>query len=404
MALFFGLMLSVLGVTAFYVASSEITHAGRKYEMAKALYLAEGGLERAITELQNGIGDGWDNEVAGLDGVAGTDDDGILSFGPRVDCYVHGEYGGSDIDAGNGGDYVGLRNSYLGHYDVSIGKGRRSGESVEGCNRLVIRSDGVSSKNFKRRVEAEVELWELHLPECLVYIDGVNMNTKFDGNSFLLDGKDTNPDGSPGPGPDVPAILVSQWYDVTPIKNEVMHNQCDQVLGVGNMDGSNPCSPSVTDLGNWNPNTFNPNTFRSKDLPRLETMVNVLIPGGTYAGQRTIGDADNYLITKCTGDLHITGQLYGYGILIVEGDLVVTGEGRWDGLIIVKNHAWMSGGGNGFHLFGTLLIMNESGPDSENEWCISGQSDGFYSTATVSRVNESVRGLVVNRWRQIAGR
>ena len=28
MALFFGLMLSVLGVTAFYVASSEITHAG----------------------------------------------------------------------------------------------------------------------------------------------------------------------------------------------------------------------------------------------------------------------------------------------------------------------------------------------------------------------------------------
>jgi hypothetical protein len=90
--------------------------------------------------------------------------------------------------------------------------------------------------------------------------------------------------------------------------------------------------------------------------------------------------------------------------LIVEGDLVVTGEGRWDGLIIVKNHARMSGGGNGFHLFGTILIMDESGPDGEDEWRISGQADGFYSTATVSRVNESVRGLVVNSWRQIAGR
>ena len=28
--------------------------------------------------------------MAGLDGEAGTDDDGILSFGDQVDCYSHG--------------------------------------------------------------------------------------------------------------------------------------------------------------------------------------------------------------------------------------------------------------------------------------------------------------------------
>lgn len=390
MVFFCAVLISVLGVTAYYVANTELTQASKKYEMAKALYLAEGGLERAIGEMVAGIDNGWDDEVAGADAQVGTGDDGILNFGSQVDCHAYGE-----------GDAAWSR--YLGHYDVKIVDGRRPGESPGKCNRVIIGSEGVSTKNFKRRVEAEVELWELHLPQALVYIDGQEMDTKFDGNAFMLDGKDTNPDESSGPGPDVPAILVSRWQDVSPIRGEISGNQCDQVLGVGNLYGDNPCTPSVLDLGSWNPNNFNPNKFRSKDLPKLETMVNNTISGGTYADHTTIGSEDEYLITQCTGDLHISGQFYGYGVLIVEGNLVVTGRGRWDGLIVAKNHARMSGGGNGFHLYGTLLVMDESGDDSEDEFRFSGQADGFYSTQTVTRVQESVRTVVVNRWRQTVG-
>ncbi len=401
--MFFVLMISVLGLTTFYLTNTELTATGSKYEKAKALYLAEGGLERAVLELEHGIGNGWDDEVVGADAQSGTDDDGIMDFGSKVDCFATA----SESQNGSG-------DSYLGHYDVKIVDGRRPGESPGKCNRVIVGSDGISTKNFKRRVEAEVELWELVLPQCFVYIDGSGMDTKFDGNAFLLSGKDTNParhDGggnpiyaqSDGPGPDVPAILVPGWQDANSIKGEVKNDQCDQVLGIGNMDGSNPCMPSVTDLGTWNPNGFNPNRFWGKDLPKLETMVNNVIAGGTYAGHTTIGAPDNYLVTKCTGDLHTSGQFYGYGILIIEGNWVNTGKGQWDGLVIVKNECRMSGGGNGFHIFGELLIMDSSGDDGNEEFRFSGSADGYYSTATITAIQNIVRTLVVNRWHQANG-
>ena len=395
MVMFCGLLISVLGVTAYYVANTELTESSRKYEKAKALYLAEGGLERAILELQGGIKNGWDDEIAGLDKEMGTDDDGILSFGAKVDCYSHEDYLRSENTS--------IWNSYLGHYDVRIVDGRRPGESPGKCNRVVIGSDGISTKDFRRRVEAEVELWELKLPQALVYIDGRGINTKYDGSVFLLDGKDTNPDLSSGSGPDVPAILVPSWQDAITIRDDVESFQCDKVLGIGNMYGDDPCTPSVTDLASWNSNDFNPNRFRSKDLPKLESLVNNVISGGTYAGQIMIGSPDEYLITKCEGYLHCSGLLMGYGILIVEGNLIITGEGEWHGLIITKNHAWMSGGGSGIHLFGTLLVMNESGIDNGWEFRYSGTSDGYYCTKTITKIQDSVMTLVVNRWRQSAG-
>lgn len=398
MAMFCMVLVSVLGLTALYVANTELTESSKKYEMAKALYLAEGGLERAILELQSGLGNGWDDEVVGVDGEMGTVDDGILSFGDQVDCFAYTT--GEDVYQEGG---TGYWNSYLGHYDVKIVDGRRPGESPDKCNRVIIGSDGISTKNFKRRVEAEVELWELILPECFIYINGYGMDTKFDGNAFLLDGKDTNPDGSPGVGPDVPAILVPRWDDANTIRNEVGNNQCDQVLGVGNLYGDNPCTPSVSDLGSRNPTNFNSYQFWAHDLPKLEGMVSHEISGGTYAGHTTIGAPDDYLITKCTGDLHTSGQFFGYGILIVEGDWVNTGKGEWHGVVIVKNECRMSGGGNGFHIFGMLLIMDSSGDDGTEEFRFSGQADGFYCTQTITRIQDSVRTLSVNSWRQTAG-
>lgn len=397
MVFFCGLMISVLGLTAYYVANTELTQSSKKYEVAKALYLAEGGIERAILELKGGMKDGWDDEVAGADGDLGTEDDGILSFGSKVNCYSHGE---SDGLSTGGTEYW---NRYLGHYDVKLVDGRRPGESPGKCNRVVVGSDGISTKNFKRRVEAEVELWELKLPEALVYIDGRSIEAKFDGNAFLLDGKDTNPDGSSGDSLNVPAILVPAWQEVGTIKAEIKDYQCNKVLGVGNLDGTDPCDPSVTDLGSWNPNGFNPNRFKSRDLPKLESMVNNVIAGGTYAGQYTIGGPDNFLITKCRGSLHITGPLTGYGVLIVDGDLVVTGTALWYGLVIVRNEARMSGGGCRFHLYGTLIILNGSGLDNAPEFQFSGQSDAFFCRKTITKIQDSVQTLVVNTWRQSAG-
>jgi hypothetical protein len=394
------LFISVLGLTAYYVANTELTEASRKYETTKALYLAEGGIERAVVEITSGAADGWDNEVAGADGEMGTGDDGILSFGEKVDCTsLQGGYETVESNEVTTGDRL---NHYLGHYDVRIVDGRRPGESPGKCNRIIIASEGVSTKNAMRRVEAEVELWELQLPPALVYIDDPNMDVDFTGNTSLLDGKDTNPNMTPGPGPHVAAILVPRWENSLQIIEDLKDHQCDQVLGVGNMTGGYPCTPSVKDLGSFNLTGFNLNKFKAKDLPKLETLINNEIPGGNYDGTEMIGAPDNYLITRCTGDIHITGQFDGYGVLIVDGDVDITGQGCWYGVIIVKGkYVKIAGGGNGFHLFGTMLCMGQATLTDMVEFNFYGASQSAYSTYTVNKVRDCVRTVTVSRWRQM---
>lgn len=401
MVLLCSLFISVLGLTAYYVANTELTEASKKYETTKALYLAEGGIERAVLEITAGANDGWDDEVAGADGEEGTEDDGILSFGGKVDCTsLPGGFETAESEEVTKSNLLG---HYLGHYDVRIVDSRRPGESPGKCNRIVIESEGFSTKNEKRRVEAEVELWELQLPPTLVYIDDPKMDVDFTGNTSLLDGKDTNPNNTPGPGPHVPAMLVPRWETRTIIIEDLKDHQCDQVLGVGNMDGGYPCTPSVLDLGNFNPTGFNPNKFRTKDFPKLETLINNRIVGGNYDGTEMIGAPDNYLITLCTGDIHITGQFNGFGVLIVDGDLDITGQGCWYGVIIVKGrYVKMAGGGNGFHLYGTLMCMGQATFADDVEFNFYGASQSAYSTYTVNKVQDCVRTVTVSRWRQTA--
>lgn len=403
-ALLCGVIITVLGLTSYYMATTELTESSKKYETAKALYLAEGGLERTILHMKAGVGNGWDDEVAGADGDLGTADDGILGFGSQVNCFS-GNQDQATVE-NTEIEVVDERCSsrYLGHYDVRVVDGRRPGESPEKCNRIIITSEGISTRDVKRRVEAEVELWELHLPLALVYIDGIHQDADFNGNTSTLDGKDTNPDGSSGPGPHVHAILTTTLEVAEDINDQVKHNQCDQILGVGNLHGTDPCSPSISDLGTWNSTGFSPRRFKGQDLPKLGKMVNNWVSGGTYSSTVTIGAVDNYLITHCSGDIHLTGQFEGYGVLIVDGNLSITGQGHWHGLIIVKgNTVHLSGGGNGFHLHGTLMCMGEGNPGDECDFRFCGSTDSAYSTYTINKVQDSVRTVTVSHWRQSAG-
>jgi Tfp pilus assembly protein PilX len=402
MVLLCSVLITVLGVTSYFVATTELTESSHKYEEAKALYLAEGGLERAVLEMKTGVGNGWDDEVAGADGDIGTSDDGILSFGSQVDCFSNTHDQTTVDNTAVDGEGSSVWSRYLGYYDVRIVDGRRPGESPNKCNRVIIASEGISTRNAKRRVEAEVELWELQLPPAHVYIDGIYQDTDFNGNESTLDGKDTNPDGSAGPGPHVAAVLTTTWEVAEDVRDQVKLNQCDQILGYGNLYGTEPCYPSVYDLHQWNPTGFNPRKFKGKDLPKLESLVNNRISGGSYSTTLSIGAPDNYLITSCSGDLHLTGQFDGWGVLIVDGNFSMTGQGHWYGLIIVKgNTVHLSGGGTGFHLHGTLMCMGPGSLTDECDYRFCGSTDSAYSTHTINKVQESVRTVTVSRWRQL---
>lgn len=382
---FAAVLMMVCGVTAYYMATTEISAAGARSEKAKALYLAEAGLQRALVGMTSGMDDGWDDELAGEDGQDGTEDDGILSFGPEVDCYASG---GAD-----------LWTHYLGHYDVRIEDGRRPDQQSGSCNKVILGSTGVSIKNFKKRVEAEVEIFDLPQPPATVFMVGRYNETlfpdpDFSGQAFMIDGNDMNPDGTPGPGASVPGLASNG--PATPIVDALRDNQKDQVKGTGYDETTSPITPSVQQTGTQ--------VNLTQIAQKLKGMADNIIAPGTYSTFTGYGGPGDYQITVCDGDLHLSGQIEGRGVLVVTGDFKMSGQGRWDGYIIALNHARFVGGGTSFHLYGALMIGNSSGLDYVAEFEITGNSDLSYSTETIEKARTDVRTVSINHWRSLAAK
>jgi Tfp pilus assembly protein PilX len=389
-------VMTVCGLTAYYLAGTELSASGTKFEKAKALYLAEGGLQRAITEMSSGLNDGWGDEIAGIDGTMGTDDDGILSFGPQVDCSA---FKGELVTDCNDVNETSYWDNYLGHYDVKVSDARPLEQQIGSTNKVILQSTGVSSKNVKRRIEAEIEIFDLPMPPSLVFMVGRYNETVFPdpffaGQSWLVDGKDTATDLTLTGQPSVPGIASNG--PAQPIMDELHDNQKDQVFGSGYDDSVSPPIPSVAQDGMM--------VNLTETAQKLKGMADNLVPPGTYSTFTGYGSPDDYQITVCDGDLHLSGLIEGYGVLVVTGDLIMSGQGKWEGYIICLNHARFTGGGNTFHLFGTLMIGNSSGLDYTAEFEITGNADLYFNIGNIEHARNDVRTVQINYWRSVAAR
>ena len=81
-------ILTTLGVTFTYLITHEYRNADWQLQWVQAYYIAEAGITQGCSTLKNGVkgsGDNLGNFVMGADGEPNTDDDGVLSFGPKVD-------------------------------------------------------------------------------------------------------------------------------------------------------------------------------------------------------------------------------------------------------------------------------------------------------------------------------
>ena len=145
----------------------------------------------------------------------------------------------------------------------------------------------------------------------------------FSGNSFLVDGNDTNIDGTPGACPPVPGIGVIDAGSEADALGALTNPQRNNIQGQGHF-------PSVDVLS---------------DPPDLVGIADTLSQNAnrTYTGTTSVsgatasswGTTANPQITVIDGDLTISGNGRGAGVLIVRGDVRMTGAFRWDGVVIV---------------------------------------------------------------------
>jgi hypothetical protein len=196
------------------------------------------------------------------------------------------------------------------------------------------------------------------------------------GNSFSISGFDTNPDGTKGSAPTVYGIATltgnPAGTNASALKTQVMTMDFHQVVGLG----SKP--PSIGETSGVDFNQIYSAVMRT---------TRTTIDPATYTDP-SWGDwkTDNYKITYCPGDLHLSGIGQGAGVLVVDGSLTMSGTFTYVGLIVVRGDVSIVGGGAGIHTYGSVLVgQTLTAIDPSADVMVAGTADLRYSATAIAK-------------------
>lgn len=218
-----------------------------------------------------------------------------------------------------------------------------------------------------------------------VYLGDPNAEIQFNGNSFVIDGNDTNPDGTEGDGAAVAGI--STTGDPDDIIDQLSNQQEDNVLG----DGGDP-SVATTDPIDLQ---FYIDLYKgAADIKFTEST--------HYTGDLGSEPDGHFAITHAVGTLKLSGGGQGAGLLLVEGNLVITGGWDYVGVVIVTGQVIFRGGGGGKRVFGTCLVGGDVVDNSNNseDLELSGTVDIIYSTAAQASVGDATSTFTLFGWQE----
>jgi hypothetical protein len=83
------------------------------------------------------------------------------------------------------------------------------------------------------------------------------------------------------------------------------------------------------------------------------------------------------------GDLHISGNTSGAGVLVVDGDFVLSGAFNWNGVVLVLGDVTVTGGGSAKQIVGALMVQGTVSGTS----ALNGNIKCLYSSAMISQLN-----------------
>jgi hypothetical protein len=203
------------------------------------------------------------------------------------------------------------------------------------------------------------------------------------GKAFRIDGNDHNPDGTPGGGEPLAGITTaigdSPGENQAALLAQISNKQYDQITGAGG-------SPSLGEVAGVELEALIA-AFRRAQTDSLAP--------GTYTNQ-SLGNwsSGDLRIHAVDGDLHLSGNSHGAGVLIVDGSLTISGSFNFTGLIIVRGDVRLTGGGSGVQVYGSVLVGESiTAIDVGSDMSVSGTADLFYS----SQAMEKVQSLLYDR-------
>ena len=248
---------------------------------------------------------------------------------------------------------------------------------VRGVPVLIVTSNGVQS-NANKTVEIEaVKLPGLPVPGS-VYTEGT---LECKGTAFHIDGHDYDPaaDTIITSSSPIPGVVATQGVGAV---------SCNSPQGWDNIEGSG-APPSIAGA------TYDLDLlgYRNSYASMADIVYNGSQSNPSTSGWGSITDYKVVYIQG--GDLHLSGQNSGGGVLLVDGDLKVSGQFTWYGVIICMGNIEFTGGGNGVHVYGCVMTQGSISASGS----ITGQADLFYSSQTISKLSE-MSNYTVALWRE----
>ncbi|MDZ4806545.1 MAG: pilus assembly PilX N-terminal domain-containing protein [Candidatus Eisenbacteria bacterium] len=395
-ALLMLLLISAMGVSYVALSKTETGIAGSEKRHVQSMFSAEAGVAEAVMRMSSSDSTiyfgqdpnttptpGWGRYMVQSNGNSSQDPsyDATLSDSLSNDgdgtIDESGEYYAEVLsvqDNANRLPYPWVRVSYrldasrnvilYGDHDLNAATDPRP-NLVRGFPIIKVASEG-NQGTSQRLIEVEAVRAPFTVPNAAIYSESDNF--KFNGTQFLISGQDWDPVTDTV----VPGSSEVQGIETTAnptnIINQLGNNQTNNVEGSG-------AEPSVA--------VATVNYDIDALIAQYSPLADNVHAGGTVSNGQIPdwGGWNDYRIVHVTADLHITGDVVGGGLLLLEGDLTCTGQFTWYGLIINTGEIAFSGGGAGIHLFGAL--MSEGGISTNT---VGGNADIKYSSEALSKL------------------
>ncbi|MGH7818577.1 MAG: pilus assembly PilX family protein, partial [Candidatus Binatia bacterium] len=171
----------------------------------------------------------------------------------------------------------------------------------------ILTTVGQAPNESTRTVLTRLRIDEVFSPGA-IYLPNDAVDARFNGNAFLVDGHDTNLNGTKNPENDVPGITSRTAEGKEDVIDAISNGQEDNVIGDGG-------SPSVE-------MSYGPTVERIQNEITSDVLAQPgVVTNPQITGNDQFGTIANPQITHFTGNVTINGTMDGAGILIVDQGL-----------------------------------------------------------------------------------
>jgi hypothetical protein len=227
------------------------------------------------------------------------------------------------------------------------------------------------SQRMVQYVAAATNL-NLQFPSALTF-DGLTPNYNApSSNPFDMNGNDRS-GSNPMAGCTIPvqaakpAVGVTNPGDIPVAESTIPANRLNHYLGSGG-------TPSVGDISSLLPPTEQTPANLNDVVSKITQVANNVITGPANSlTAAQLGTASNPQITVVNGDLTLTGNNTGYGILVVTGQLTFSGNTGWRGIVLVVGQGSMLENGGGNNEFDGAVLVAKTLDASGNQLTTLGQ-------------------------------